>query len=381
MQFLTEVRAELRNSAVRLSRLKLYNSSKWSAEALCGLCDIPATPMSEGFTKEDESPLKSRSYNHKHQSENPQDLATDMDSSEYDLFLLASTLFDCKEFDRCAYFLTDVKHPELKFMKLYSKYLSWDKKTQESMESMLTSGNMKSSKSSDEGADSSNGGIIDRLRSHDSGSAAAQKFQKGADMENGESAGIPIILKELNHYLSTEGNQQTLGVALLHYLRGVLYKIQDISSNAINSFLSSLSIFPYNWACWTELLSCISRSDESILLLKILNEKFTDEKSQLMLKFFKLSLFQEFNGNIDDFIQELDYLLSIFPNFAFLKTQHALINYHYMDYVSAGLIFENIIKIDPYRLEDMDTYSNILYVMQKPSKLACVPCTVCFRSR
>lgn len=40
-----------------------------------------------------------------------------------------------------------------------------------------------------------------------------------------------------------------------------------------------------------------------------------------------------------------------------------------MDYANAELIFDDIVKQDPYRLENLDVYSNILYVMQKHSKL------------
>ena len=33
-------------------------------------------------------------------------------------------------------------------------------------------------------------------------------------------------------------------------------------------------------------------------------------------------------------------------------------------------MFDQIIQADPYRLDDLDVYSNILYVMEKSSKLA-----------
>ncbi|SCU99436.1 LAFA_0G24058g1_1 [Lachancea sp. 'fantastica'] len=374
VQLVNEIKTELTESASQLSRLKLCNSAKWSAEALWGMCEVEPMASLAGSSKMDESPLRSRCNTGAILSqESPEKAGPSLDSNEYNQYLLASTLFDCKEFDRCAYFLADSYHPDLLFLKLYSKFLSWDKKNQESVENTLTAKDVKGVhgiggvNSESKGRDK-----IERLRDHEAGDNRHSK--KSADLDNGESTCVATILKELNQYLSEnrEGYEKDVGVgfALLHYLRGLLYKLQDIPSNAISSFLTSLSLFPYNWACWTELISCISRSDESLLLLKVLNEKLTSEKSQIMLKFFKLSVFQEFNGNIDDFIQELDYLLSIFPRFAFLKTQHALINYHYMDYVSAGLIFDQIIKLDPYRLDDMDTYSNILYVMQKTSKLA-----------
>jgi len=33
-------------------------------------------------------------------------------------------------------------------------------------------------------------------------------------------------------------------------------------------------------------------------------------------------------------------------------------------------MFDQIVATDPYRLDDLDVYSNILYVMEKSSKLA-----------
>jgi anaphase-promoting complex subunit 8 len=33
-------------------------------------------------------------------------------------------------------------------------------------------------------------------------------------------------------------------------------------------------------------------------------------------------------------------------------------------------MFDTIVQTDPYRLDDLDVYSNILYVMEKSSKLA-----------
>lgn len=40
------------------------------------------------------------------------------------------------------------------------------------------------------------------------------------------------------------------------------------------------------------------------------------------------------------------------------------------EFDEAEAMFDNIIQTDPYRLDDLDVYSNILYVMEKSSKLA-----------
>ncbi|SCW03878.1 LAFE_0H01024g1_1 [Lachancea fermentati] len=377
IDFLNDVKSKLRRSASDLSKWKLYNSARWSSEAILGMCDITDLSTVNPYMEDDESPLKGRKGipDPENNRRNSDDL-DNMTGKEYDLYLLASTLFDCKEFDRCAYYLTDADHPCLKFLQLYSKYLSWDKKTQENLESTLALG--KSRGGEDDGNDI-DGKIANNagLKRCDIDSDTNNKSQKIIDIGNGDTTSISILIKDLNKFLELHDSDTSLGTALLYYLRGILYKSQDINSTAMTSFLKSVTLYPHNWACWWELLNCLARPDESLLLLKLLNEKFGMDQhnsgstsGQIMLRFFKLSLFQEFSGNIDDFIEELDYLLNIFPNFAFLKTQHALINYHYMDYVNSELIFDQIIKLDPYRLDDLDVYSNILYVMQKSSKLA-----------
>ncbi|SCU90080.1 LAMI_0E00540g1_1 [Lachancea mirantina] len=380
LRLIGDLKLKLRRSANDLLRWKLYNSSKWSAEALCGLCD--EQEINNNHSKQehvDESPLKNRHSFQKPNTENgtrEQISANDgMSNAEYDLYLLASALFDCKEFDRCAYYLANCAHPGLLFLRLYSKLLSWDKKTQESVENIMTL----ESGLDEAGRYSNDNKTLQKLKKygHHKGDET-KKAQKCVDLGDGDPTSISILLKELNDFLGSGIQKTGLGMALLYYLRGVLYKHQGIPSSAITSFLTSITLYPFNWTCWTELLNCLTRPDESFLLLKLLNEKFVKENTdelffdgdQVMLRFFKLAIFQEFSGNIDEFLEELDYLLMVFPNFAFLKTQHALINYHYMDYPNAEFIFDQVIKLDPYRLDDLDIYSNILYVTQKPSKLA-----------
>lgn len=62
--------------------------------------------------------------------------------------------------------------------------------------------------------------------------------------------------------------------------------------------------------------------------------------------------------------------MSIFPSSAFLKTQRALLHYHSKDFDEAERIFSDLLITDPYRLDKLDHYSNILYVMEMRPKLA-----------
>lgn len=378
LYLLNDVKSNLRKSSLELSQWKLHKSAKWSAEALCGMPEIPTTTETSMSTAarmaDDESPLRRR-IDLSLQNSSIHHNNFGLSESEYDLYLLASSLFDCKEFDRCAYFLKDVSNPCLKFYKLYCEYLSWDKKTRGNMESVLTTGkNPKQSRPQD-----SNG---------DGDTEAEKGFQTNNNSRNGSNGDtnqstVCTILKELNFYLDSTTVQlgSGIGLALLYYLKGILLKVNDNRAHAMSFFLRSLSYYSFNWACWLELLDCLSRPDESLLLIKYFDEKFclepsenlgsqADTRQNIMIRFFKLVLFQEFSGNAYDFSQELEYLHGFFPNFTYLKAQNALITYNYMDYLNSETLFNEVVKSDPYRLDDLDTYSNILYVMQKHSKLA-----------
>jgi len=67
---------------------------------------------------------------------------------------------------------------------------------------------------------------------------------------------------------------------------------------------------------------------------------------------------------------ELTQLEVTFPNMPFLKTQRALLYYHARDFEEAEQIFDTLLKADPHRLDALDHYSNILYVMERRPKLA-----------
>ena len=67
---------------------------------------------------------------------------------------------------------------------------------------------------------------------------------------------------------------------------------------------------------------------------------------------------------------ELTRLELTFPNMPFLKTQRALLYYHARDLEEAEQIFDSLLKADPHRLDALDHYSNLLYVMERRPKLA-----------
>lgn len=331
---------------------------------------------------DDESPLKKRQIFSSHNvlfdfgvDENQSETLPDvipLTDKELDLYTLASSLFDCKEYDRCAFFLKETTHDGLKFLYTYSRYLLWDKKVTESTEDVMIKDPDNFSQDLSEFTNTAESGN-DITGKNCSGISLSNR---DVDVGNGEKISLPKLYHEITEHLDKYKSRSKLNTALLMYLLGVIQKRQGVPGGAMSYFLKSLKLYPFNWTCWCELLSCISRTDESVLLLKYLNDNFSMVKDHgvvhehLMLRFFKLSVFKEFGGDFDRYIEELGEIMNLFPNFSFLRAQHALINYKYMDYANAELVFDELVTMDPYRLDDLDTYSNVLYVLQKPYKLA-----------
>ena len=66
----------------------------------------------------------------------------------------------------------------------------------------------------------------------------------------------------------------------------------------------------------------------------------------------------------------LQHVQRIFPHSLYLQALRAQIFYHLRDFDEAEQIFERVLKEDPYRVDEIDVYSNILYVMKKRARLS-----------
>jgi anaphase-promoting complex subunit 8 len=85
---------------------------------------------------------------------------------------------------------------------------------------------------------------------------------------------------------------------------------------------------------------------------------------------FNVYASQELYQASDQVHDALSSILNYFPESAFLKTQRALLHYHAKDFDEAENIFSNLLITDPHRIDALDCYSNILYVMGMRPKLA-----------
>ena len=62
-------------------------------------------------------------------------------------------------------------------------------------------------------------------------------------------------------------------------------------------------------------------------------------------------------------------MLERFPSSTYLHSQLALVSYSEKDYSSAKEHFEKMRAEDPFKVETLDTYSNVLYVAEEKGEL------------
>jgi anaphase-promoting complex subunit 8 len=89
-----------------------------------------------------------------------------------------------------------------------------------------------------------------------------------------------------------------------------------------------------------------------------------------MTYMFHIYTNQELGQTTDQVHAVLDQVLGVFPKSAFLKAQRAQLLYHSKDFEESAAIFASLLHFDPYRLDAMDNYSNVLYVLDHRPTLA-----------
>lgn len=313
---MSELRQKLYEASLTLSLAGLLHAAKWTAEALVGLgaSDVPLKPATLALSAQD-------------MLEEPQ-------------LVLARSLFACKEFDRAAYLLKNCNSPNANFLRLYSQYLSIDKKAVESRDGLLSTVIVNDSKENLEDTKVQNRILDGATGSMGSILAEAEEIQK-----NGEPN------------------------AFICYLIGVILNKRKNHSLARMLLVESVQLFPYNWSAWHELLHTFNNYDEALRFTELAILGSSELTSTVMFEIFQIVLLQEFDQRSANVGGKITSLLEKFPDFTFLKVQRFLVAYHSLDYFTAESIFDEILLADPMRLDDLDTYSNMLYVMEKKAKL------------
>ncbi|KAL2269729.1 hypothetical protein VTJ83DRAFT_1913 [Remersonia thermophila] len=352
-----QLREALQTAVVKCSERCLYQSAKWAAELLDALPEPDLdTPMAEDVAEPAVHPAF---------APNPDPAEAALEARELSRYLLARSFFDCKEFERCAaVFLpepllasllgtdpadvappkakgkakagavpavsSDDRLPELSqkslFLALYAKIIAGEKHKDEEAEMIM--------------GPHDSGAVVNKQLVVVSRFLARWFAKRKADDAD---------------YPPTQG--------FLEYLYGMVLAKEKNDNLALEYLMQSVHLFPWNWGAWQEMTNLISRVEQ-------LNKIAPHLPQNIMSFIFHANAAVNLYQQGPDQAASVNDLLSIFPTSSFLLTCKALLCYHSKDLFAAEHEFNKVLALHPFRLDALDHYSNILYVLNRRPKLA-----------
>lgn len=310
-------RSELRTAIHQLSDRGLYSASKWAAEQLVGIEQDPAkfTPSNTRFQRGSSSirrrfrtneitstPIGGVSYVSTPVMEEDEVVAGDS-------YLLAKSYFDCREYKRAAHVVREQTGKKSVFLRCYARYLAGEKRKEEEM----------------------------------------------IELEGplGKSDAVNHELVSLERDLSTLRKNGTIDPFGL-YLYGLVLKEKGSENLARTVLVESVNSYPWNWNAWSELQSLCTTID----ILNSLNLN-----NHWMKDFFLACAYQELRM-YNESLAKYEFLQGTFGSSNYIQAQIAKARYSLREFEEVEEIFEELLRNDPYRVEDMDMYSNVLYAKE-----------------
>ncbi|KAJ6520235.1 hypothetical protein C8R45DRAFT_53979 [Mycena sanguinolenta] len=137
---------------------------------------------------------------------------------------------------------------------------------------------------------------------------------------------------------------------------------------AIDCVLLSIAALPWNWSAWQLLADCIH--DPKSLSTQL--QKIKLPPSHPLVQIFMVRMMNELYSTTQTELEMCDTLLgpAFFPQSLFLMSLRANVLYNLHRHVQAEQQFDNILAIDPYRIDDLDILANILYAIENKEKLS-----------
>ncbi|KAH9904685.1 TPR-like protein [Xylariomycetidae sp. FL2044] len=355
----SQLRSAFQLAVIKCSERCLYQSSKWAAELL------NAIPEPEASLDDSQLSDASSAYPSAVIAQNTDPDEAALEANEINKYMLAKSFFDCREYDRCAaVFLPD-------------STLAGIASTKEVNTTPKGKGKGKASTSASRAASTQ---PIPKLSQRSLFLALYAKYlsgekRKDEDAEmvmgpqdlgtclNKQLLTVSRVLEAWFDSRKTEDGQYQGSQGWLEYLYGMVLARQKSEEKALEWFTRSVNLFPWNWGCWLEMTALISRVED---LNGIMNHLPRNIVSFVFHVHTSLELYQ----HNETLAKSLDDLLNIFPTSSFLLTCDALLSYHAKDLVAADQHFSRLLSMHPHRLDSLDHYSNILYVINSRPKLA-----------
>ncbi|KAJ0765947.1 putative tetratricopeptide-like helical domain superfamily [Helianthus annuus] len=313
-------RNELRSAIHHLTDRCLHSASKWAAEQLVGIEQDPAkyppshtrlqrdcSSIRRRFRPNDEvtsTPVAGTSY-----VSSPVVLEDENEDVGNDFYILAKTYFSCREYRRAAHVLGDQTGKKALFLRCYALYLAGEKRKEE--ETIELEGPL------------------------------------------GKSDAVNSELVSIERDLAAVRKNGSIDPFCL-YLYGLVLKAKGNENLARTVLVESVNAYPWNWSAWLELQSLCTTTD-TLNSLKLNNHWMKD--------FFLATTYHELRMH-NESLAKYDYLQATFSCSNYIKAQIAKAQYSLREFELVEAIFEELLRIDPYRIDDMDMYSNVLYAKE-----------------
>lgn len=305
-----QIANELRKAVRALSSRGLVSSSRWVAELLISLTTSPIDDLPENS---DEADANNNAPEKPTLDSSHLWAATDNEKVD-DRVLLAKTYFDAREYLRCAHILTGVSGSVGQFLRRYSLYLAGEKRKEEER----------------------------------------REINDWREPQNEELNRLRLELEKQRDEAKGKGLD-----GFEWYLLGCVYKRLEMKKMAKEALVSSISAMPYLWGSWLELSS---------LMEKPLEAESIAEKHWIGAFFLGHYYVERVDNERARNVYE--NLEMTWPKSGYVKGQLALALYNSREFDEAEEIFERQMEEDPFWLDLVDVYSNILYVKEKKKDLS-----------
>ncbi|KAJ5626594.1 Cdc23 [Penicillium herquei] len=368
-EVIQELRYRFEEAAIKCSERCLYQSSKWAAEMLDSILPIDDedTDLESPMDTEPSMPPINPYLG-------PQEpIEKALEAQEAHKYLLAKSYFDTREYDRCADVFLPPTTPPVPLS--VSSPNAKSKQPRTSLKGKEKSTLFQGSK----GQPRQN--PYPRLSQKSLFLALYAKFIAGekrkdeeTEMVLGPADGgmavnreLPDLARGLEGWFMerSEKGLEDQGQGWLEYLYAVVLLKGRSEELAKKWLIKSVHRNPFHWGAWQELGDLLANNEDLKQILNFLPEN-------VMTLIFHTYSSQELYQTTPETYRDLHQLQALFPTNAFLQTQEALLYYHDKDFDKAAEIFNEILATSPHRLDSLDHYSNILYVMGARPQLAFV---------
>lgn len=142
---------------------------------------------------------------------------------------------------------------------------------------------------------------------------------------------------------------------------GTVLQKRNKQDKAKKVLIEALNSYPLLWGAWIELNTMLKKNDQELI-----KESLSDH----WIKNFYLSSYYIQVQQEDDSITVNGALRHYFPDSVYILNQIGHACYLNQSFNVSLDVFNKLMKLDPYRYENMDLYSNILYIQENYGELA-----------